>query len=204
MRPRTLTRRIGLCAFAACAVLAVATPLAAGAEGGGANNVVLASATADGASVDRSALQVSQVGGPTVASSNIAAATSYACTGCQTVAIAFQAVLVSGDPDTVVPANAAAATNDGCNSCSSYAFAYQYVLSTGRAVYLSPAAQATMAELRAEAAELAASGLPPDQLTGELDALAATFKATIDNELIAAGRPVNGTVTVRVESAPAS
>jgi putative peptide zinc metalloprotease protein len=204
MRPRAFTRRIGLCALAACAVLAVATPLAAGAEGGGANNVVFASATADGSSVDRSALQVSQVGGPTVASSNIAAARSYACTGCQTVAIAFQAVLVSGNPDTVVPANAATATNAGCNSCTSYAFAYQYVLSTGRAVYLSPTAQATMAGLRAEAAGLAASGLPPDQLTEELDALAATFKATIDNELIAAGQPVNGASTVRVESAPAS
>lgn len=204
MRRRTFTSRIGLVVLAVCAALGVATPLAAGAEGGGANNVVLASATADGSSVARSALQVSQIGGPTVASSNIAAARSYACTGCQTVAIAFQAVLVSGDPDTVVPANAAAATNDGCNSCSSYAFAYQYVLSTGRAVYLSPTAQATMAQLRARAAELAASGLPPDTLTEELDALAATFKATIDSQLIAAGRLVNGTVTVRVESAPAS
>jgi putative peptide zinc metalloprotease protein len=203
MRRRKFTRWC-VAFLVAAAALIVGAPTATGEDAGGANNVVLASATADGSSVDRSALQVSQVGGPTVASSNIAVARSYACTGCQTVAIAFQAVLVSGDPDTVVPANAAAATNDGCSSCSSYAFAYQYVLSTGRAVHLSPTAQATMVQLRAQAAELAVSGLAPDRLTEQLDALAATFKATIDNELIAAGQAVNGTVTVRVESAPAS
>jgi hypothetical protein len=196
MRGRFILRRFAPLAVAACAALAVATPLAASAEGGGANNVVLASATADGSTLSRSALQVSQVGGPTVASSNIAAATSYACTGCNSVAVALQAVLVTGDPSTVVPGNAAAATNDGCTNCTSYAFAYQYVLSVERPFYLDPAAQQELVTLRAEIADLAASGLPPDELTSRLDAVVAQFKATID----AALQPVSGAATMRVDT----
>jgi hypothetical protein len=196
MRGRFILRRFAPLAVAACAALAVATPLAASAEGGGANNVVLASATADGSTLSRSALQVSQVGGPTVASSNIAAATSYACTGCNSVAVALQAVLVTGDPSTVVPGNAAAATNDGCTNCTSYAFAYQYVLSVERPFYLDPAAQQELVTLRAEIADLAAAGLPPDELTSRLDAVVAQFKATID----AALQPVSGAATMRVDT----
>jgi hypothetical protein len=180
--------------------LAVGTPVAAGAESGGANNVVIATQMADGASLSRSGLQVSFVGGPTVASSNIAAATSYACAGCGTVAVALQAVLVMGDPSTVVPANAAVATNDGCNSCSSYAFAYQYVLSTNGPAYLSPWAQAQLAELRQEIADVAAATLSDDERTVRLQEIRDEFKATID----AALHPVSGASTTSVDTAPTS
>lgn len=198
MRNRTFRRRCLPLIVALVTSVVAGTPAATGAEGGGANNVVLATTTADGSSLSRSALQVSQIGGPTVTSSNIAAATSYACTGCRSVAVALQAVLVTGDPSTVVPANAAVATNAGCNSCTSYAYAYQYVLSTDGPAYLTPSAQAQLASFRAEIADLAASGLAPDELTARLDTVAAQFKATVD----AALQPVNGVATTRVEITP--
>jgi putative peptide zinc metalloprotease protein len=188
---------------AICSTFLIGTPLSAAAEGGGANHVVLATTTADGSSLERSGLQVGHAGGPTVASSNIAAALSYACTGCNSVAVAFQAVLVTGDPNTVVPANAAVATNVACTSCTAYAFAYQYVLSTDGPVHLSLDGQQKIGTLREEIRGLAESDLPPDVLTQQLDAVAADFKATIDEELIAAGKPVDGVEKRQVEATPA-
>jgi hypothetical protein len=196
MRGRLIPRRLVPLVAAAFAALVVGTPMAASDDSGGANNVVLATETADRSTLSRSALQLSQVGGPTVASSNIAFAKSYACTGCNSVAVALQAVVVTGDPSTVVPGNAAVATNDGCTGCTSYAFAYQYVVSVGRPFYLDPAAQGQLATLRAQIAELAASDLPPDELTSRLDAVVAQFKTTID----AALNPVSGAATARVDT----
>jgi putative peptide zinc metalloprotease protein len=198
MPKRTFTRWF-LPLIVAVAASFVAGAPTAGAEGGGANNVVLVTTTADGSSLNRSALQVSQVGGPTVVSSNLAVANSYACTGCRSVAVAFQAVVVTGDADNISPANAAVATNDGCNSCTSYAYAYQYVLSARGPLYLNPSAQTAFAGFRAQIADLAASGLSLDELTAQLDAVAAQFKATVD----AALHPVNGVATARVDAAPA-
>lgn len=189
-----------LALLVAAAALVAGAPTAAGEEAGGANNVVLATTTADGSSLERSALQVSLIGGPTVASSNIAAAKSYACTGCRSVAVAVQAVVVTGDASVVVPKNAAVATNDGCNSCASYAFAYQYVVSVRGPAYLDPSAQAEITALRAEIADVAASGLPPDEMKARLDALNDEFEATID----AALHPVSAAATIRVALAAAS
>ena len=194
-----MRRRFLPLVLAAFAALTLGTPFAASAEGGGANNVVLVSTTGDGSTLARSSLQVTQAGGPTIASANIATATSYACTGCESVAVAFQAVVATGDPSTVTPGNAAVATNSGCNSCTSYAFAYQYVLTARGPVYLDPSAQAALAAMRAQIADLAASGLPPDELTARLDTVAAQFKATVADAL----HPVDGFATVRVDATAA-
>src|SRR3954453_12456978 len=94
----------------------------------GANNVVLATATADGSSMTHSAVQAAPAGSPTVTSSNIAEATSRDCNGCQAAAAALQAMFITGDAETVTPANVATASNSNCISCNSFAFAYQYVV----------------------------------------------------------------------------
>ena len=75
-----------------------------------------------------SGLQFALVGGSTVGSENLAQATSVACTGCTTIAVAVQAVGATGDPSVVVPHNAAVASSAGCTSCEAYAYAYQYIL----------------------------------------------------------------------------
>jgi putative peptide zinc metalloprotease protein len=51
------------------------------------------------------------------------------CTGCRTVAVAFQVVLLVGDVDVVVPQNLSAAVNYGCVQCVTYALATQLVVS---------------------------------------------------------------------------
>jgi hypothetical protein len=53
--------------------------------------------------------------------------------------------------------------------------------------------------MRAEIADLAASGLPPNELTARLDAVAADFKATITKAL----HPVDDAATVRVDTTAA-
>ncbi|MDQ1598678.1 MAG: putative peptide zinc metalloprotease protein, partial [Actinomycetota bacterium] len=50
------------------------------------------------------------------------------CSGCASVAIAFQVVLVLGQADVVVPQNLAAAVNYACVECITYALAQQLVL----------------------------------------------------------------------------
>lgn len=200
MRSRDLKRWSLALLVVVAAAFSAGAPTAASEESGGANNVVLAKTTADSSSLARSALQVSQTGGATVASANIAAATSYACTGCRSVAVAVQAVVVTGEASTIVPKNAAVATNDGCEACTSYAFAYQYVVSIRGPAYLDPAAQAQLAAYRAQIADLAASGLSPDELTAELDAVKDQFKATIDGAL----HPVSAAATMSIDGVPAS
>jgi putative peptide zinc metalloprotease protein len=192
-----------LTVFLAVCVALTGAPLASSAESGGANHVVIARATADASSHERSGLQVAHAGGPTVTSANIAAALSYACTGCRTVAVAFQAVLVTGDPDTVAPANAAVATNVACTSCTAYAFAYQYVLSTDGPVHLSPEGQQKIGEIREQIGDVATSGSPPVVMDAQLEELKADFKQTIDDELIAAGEQPNGVDETLFENASA-
>ena len=51
------------------------------------------------------------------------------CTGCRTVAVAFQVVLVLGSVDVVVPQNTAVAVNYLCVECVTYALATQLVVS---------------------------------------------------------------------------
>jgi hypothetical protein len=185
------------------AVALVAVGPAAATEGG-ANQVVLATATADGSSTERSGLQFALVGGLTVGSENLAQATSVACSGCTTIAVSVQAVVATGEPSVVVPHNAAVAVNSGCTSCRAYAYAYQYVLTKAGPIHLSPRGQADIAAMRAEIAATAASGLSFDALTARLDELTAEFRALIDRELVAAGAPVNGSPTRSIDALSAS
>jgi hypothetical protein len=186
---------------AALCTLVLAIPAAA--TDGGANHVVLASTTADGASTERSGLQFALVGGPTVGSENLAQATSVNCTGCSTIAVAFQTVVATGNPSVVAPHNAAVAVNGGCTSCSTYAYAYQYVLTTSGTAYLGPTGATQLAAIRAEVSDLAASGLPFDELTTRLDGLALEFRSVVDANLVAP-RDISDRAAARwVDVAPA-
>ena len=186
---------------AALSALILAIP--ASATDGGANQVVLASTTADGASTERSGLQFALVGGPTVGSENLAQATSVNCTGCSTIAVAFQTVVATGNPSVVAPHNAAVAVNGGCTSCSTYAYAYQYVLTTSGTAYLSPTGATQLAAIRAQVSDLAASGLPFDELTTRLDELALEFRSVVDANLVAP-RDISDRAAARwVDVAPA-
>ncbi|HVE45542.1 MAG TPA: hypothetical protein VNA57_02180 [Acidimicrobiales bacterium] len=94
---------------------------------GGEDNAAVAVNTEDGASVFRLAFSVRMVANGVIDEDNRAYALA-SCANCQTVALAFQVVLVWGDVDVVIPENQAVAYNDQCVECLTYASASQIVL----------------------------------------------------------------------------
>jgi putative peptide zinc metalloprotease protein len=90
------------------------------------------------------------------------------CTGCRTVAVAFQVVVLVGSVDVVVPQNISAAVNYACVECVTYALATQLVVSTPGP--LSDGAMARLAqvweELRAFGGQI--DGVPLAELRDRL------------------------------------
>src|SRR5438552_18802798 len=95
-------------------IAVVFVTLAAPAVAGGPDHVVTAAPAADGQQIHRSGMQVGITGADTVDSTNLARATPQHCTGCEGIAVAFQAVNAQGNPPTVAPRNAAHAVNSQC------------------------------------------------------------------------------------------
>ena len=182
-------------------VITCVLTLAVPASAGGPNHVVTASPTADGAKQERAHVQVATTGADDVTSTNLARATPSSCTGCEGIAVAFQAVIVKGDPDTVSPTNAAVAVNSDCTSCKAFAFAYQYVV-TADASGLDDEGRDAVKEIRDEADRLVDSGLPYDQLDAQLKDLAARFRAAVAENLRERGaKPQDDRARVRTDQA---
>ena len=119
-------RRLLASALVALVLLAGA-PAAGAQERTGDDNVAVAINTQDGATVFRLAFSIRKVANGVVDQTNTAVALA-SCTDCQTIALAFQVVLVRGDADVVVPVNQALAFNQQCVECVTYASATQIVL----------------------------------------------------------------------------
>jgi hypothetical protein len=174
-------------------------------QGGGANNVVLAQQSTDGSVLARASTQITQVGGPTVTSSNIAVATATGCTtGCDATAVAVQVVFVTGSPQYFAPANVPTAVNSDCTGCGSFAYAWQYVVQTSGPVVLTPAAQQQVAVLRQEISAAAASIVPASidddlALQAKLDGLTGQLKTLIDTQTQLAGVQASGAVLEQVD-----
>jgi putative peptide zinc metalloprotease protein len=179
--------------------LALAFPAIAG----GPNNVVKASPTTDGAKVYRTGVKVGSTGASSITSTNLALAQPSGCTGCEGIAAAYQAVIVTGNPSDVQPVNAAVAANSDCTSCVAYAYAYQYVVSADRGTHLSATGKARIKDIRDEANRLVRGGLTPT-LDADLTALAVKFKAAVVDDLDRAGAdPHAGVAEADVDEAPA-
>src|SRR2546423_5885924 len=99
----TFLRRLLTVLAAAVTAVGVAVPAGADPTNGGANHVVVVSATTDGAVQARGGTQVVPVAGPAVSSANIATATSAGCTGCFSTAVAVQVLFVTGNPSVFTP-----------------------------------------------------------------------------------------------------
>jgi hypothetical protein len=195
------------------AILALTTALlglgALPAVAGGPNNVVVSDATVDatGAATEvvHSSMVVGSTGTDEVTSANIARATAHDCTGCQAIAVAFQAVLMTGNPHVVTPRNIAVAENLSCNTCASFAFAFQYVVSTGGPAHLSPEGYQQVAALRQEVEQDLATDLTPEDLNARLEDIGARFKAVIDNDIVhTGGSPHDGEMREQEDVAPAT
>jgi hypothetical protein len=160
-------------AFALC----LATPAVAG----GPQHRVEAAPTVDGTAIHRADVQFARIGGDTIDPGNAAVAFPHDCTGCEGVAVAFQAVIYKGSPHTIAPENAAVAVNDNCTRCGAFAFAYQYAVNSDER--LSADARDEIAAIEDEARRDVDLGLSYPDLDARLHDLAARFKAAVDGGL---------------------
>jgi len=185
-------------------VLGGSAPAYADASGGGANHVVQTSATADLPTVERGSVQVAPFSGDTLDSANLAIAKSTDCTGCRSIAVAFQGILLGSSPSTFDPGNVATAANAGCTSCVSFAFAYQDIVSTPGPAYLTQSGRAAVADVTNQVAAVAASNDDPVTMCNELSQLAAAFAAALTDSgnVASAGHPVEVQATFSAPDCP--
>jgi putative peptide zinc metalloprotease protein len=113
------------------------------------DNQALAVNTQDGSSVFDVAVALVWItdGGPVDQRNEAYALAS--CSGCQTVAVAFQVVLIVGYAEVVTPINAAVAVNYACDDCVTQALAVQLVATLSQ-----PPSAETMSELERVWAQL--------------------------------------------------
>ncbi|GEM_PF-6761035 len=195
---------LGLMLGAATAM--VAAP--ASAQSTGNDNTAVANNTKDDSFVFKFAFKVSRAAGDTVDPGNAAVA-SASCSYCETVAVAIQVVLVSGDPSTETPSNVAIAYNQDCTECATLADAFQFVFGTGpRPAHLSAEGNRKLAQIRQQYEQLRHSDLPPDQLQARVAELAQEVYQVFTTYLVPAGPPStaspDGGTTTTTSSSSAS
>jgi putative peptide zinc metalloprotease protein len=177
-------RRLVLLLLGALVVTAAVAPRASG-QG---DTTAVAVNTRDGADVFRLAFSIRRVLSETVDTSNAAVAVS-SCTDCQTVALAFQVLLLFENPEELTPENLALALNVECTLCDTLASAYQLVLTTGGPVHFSAEGNQRLADIRRRLLELRDSGLGSFELQARVDALYEELRQVVATELTAAPRP---------------
>ena len=154
MTIRSLRSRIPAVAVVAALALLGPLPMAAAQEvPTGEDNMSVAVNTEDGSSIFRLAFSVRRVADGYVDESNTALALA-SCTECQTVALAFQVILVTGDADVVIPGNYAYAVNSECVECFTYASATQLVFGFDGPVRLTDEGSRRLTELQRSLREL--------------------------------------------------
>jgi len=185
-------RAAALAAAALVAVSLVAAVAPAGRSGNGGDNAAVAINTTNGTATFSVHLNITRESGDVVDASNVAVA--YAsCTDCAAVAIAFQAVLATGDPSVIEPTNIAIADNTGCTNCTTVADAYQQVLLTdGANVHFTPEGRQEFAQIRHQLHDLRKSDLSLADLVAQLDALQADFADVLAHDVVVSGR--SGTI----------
>jgi putative peptide zinc metalloprotease protein len=179
-------RQMKLLTFFTVIVAMLLVPVSASA--GGANHIVAVSTTGDNVTASRASVQAVPYGGDVATSGNLALATSADCTGCRTDAVAFQAVILTGQPNVASPENAAVAVNAACTGCDTFAFAYQYAVMVDGPASLTTSARNQVLAIQAQADEIAASGEPDSQMEADLKVLAGEFRADIDQGLVLHGQ----------------
>ncbi|MGN6636970.1 MAG: hypothetical protein ACTHJ6_16135 [Oryzihumus sp.] len=104
------------------------------------------------------------------------------CSGCRTVAVAFQVVLVVGDAHVTIPQNLSGAVNYSCARCVTYALAQQLVLTVPGD--LSPAARQRLESLwqQIETFSSGIQGVPLDQIRDRLLAFEDQIRTLVVDE----------------------
>jgi putative peptide zinc metalloprotease protein len=158
-------------------------------EGGsGADNAVVAINTKDGFDLFKLGFKITRATGEVVDASNGAVAFS-SCTECETIAAAYQVVLIFSDPSIVTTENIAIAINYQCELCVSLAYAYQGVFTTGGPVHFTAEGNRLLAEIRQDLQELKKTPLTLEELVAKLKEIADRLEQIIKTELVSAGPP---------------
>jgi putative peptide zinc metalloprotease protein len=152
------------------------------------DNTAIAINTKDGTDIFKLAFKIARVNQDIVDQSNAAVAFN-SCEDCQSIAIAFQIVLIFSDPAVVSSENLALALNYECDACIAFASAYQWLLTTDGPVHLTAAGNGRIAELRKRLHDLANADLTVDQLHAELDEIRDEVADILATELVPAGKP---------------
>jgi putative peptide zinc metalloprotease protein len=178
-------RRIAAGLIAALLLLTLAGAGATPARGQ--DNTAIAINTKDGTDIFRLAFKIARVNQDVVDQSNAAVAFN-SCQDCQSVAVAFQIVLIFSDPAVVDSQNLALALNLNCDACVAFASAYQWLLTTDGPVRLTAEGNQRIAELRKRLRDLLQSDLTIDQLQAELDQIRDEVADILANDLVPAGK----------------
>ena len=169
------------------ALLIAVGPAAARPDTAHADNSAVAINTKDGSSIFKFAFAIKRVAGDVVDETNAAVAYS-SCTQCQTVAIAIEIVLVTGNPSVVTPTNLALAINDQCSLCVSVADAYQFVVSAPEGFSFSPHGMQEIRRIVEEIRKLGKGDLTAAEIQARLEELVKELRAVLVDELANAGK----------------
>jgi putative peptide zinc metalloprotease protein len=152
------------------------------------DNTAIAINTKDGSALFKFAFSVKRVAGDVVDNGNAAVAFA-SCENCQTVAIAIQIVLVTGDPSVVTPTNLALAYNFECTLCETMASAYQFVFGNGDNMRFTAEGRRALAEIRQEFHDLRkeSESLSLAEIDARVRALVDRIRVVLQNELVPAG-----------------
>jgi putative peptide zinc metalloprotease protein len=177
-----------LLSFTAAAALLL-VPTAAGASD---ENVVVATNETAGAAVSAASVQYRIAPNGVVDEQNLAYAAAR-CTDCQTVAAAFQLVLVTREFRTFVPHNEAFAANVECDTCLTWATAKQIIVITDGPATLTGAGHQRMRALedRLLALEADLPALTLAALQGELNSAFAELLDIAGTEIMT---PAGGSI----------
>jgi putative peptide zinc metalloprotease protein len=107
------------------------------------------------------------------------------CADCGATAIAFQVVLVSGNPRQVVPVNEAIMINEECTNCVGVAHARQFVRVMEQPFRITGDGRATLSSVREELE--AAQYLPIDQQYLAVEAQEERVRQVVNTELVVKG-----------------
>ena len=173
----------------ACAMAVATAPPASADEK---DNEATAVNTEDGSSVFRWSLSIRHVTDGVIDQTNTATAEA-SCVDCETVAVAFQVILVTGDADVVVPENKATAVNSECAECFTYAAATQLVIGTdGKELTENGKRRLKALDKRMREVERNADQMTRAELLAAVQEAEAELVSIFEEELVPIGAEDNG------------
>jgi putative peptide zinc metalloprotease protein len=143
--------------------------------------------TKDGTTIFKVSFKVVRTNQDVVDNGNAAVAIS-SCVDCQSIAAAYQIVLVFSDPSVVTPVNLALAENVECQTCVAFAAASQWLLGTGGPVHFTAEGNRVLAELKQQLNDLSKQDdLTLEELQAALDQIAAGIVDVLTHQLVPSG-----------------